>query len=143
MKRSSTVIWNGSVKEGEGYITTQSHCLEKQPYGLDSRFEDQKGTNPEELIAAAHAACFSMQLSSLLTKAGFVPDIIETTSEVTFENGIISHSHLTVKGRVHHLNEDEFKKYATGAKDTCPVSKALKMSITMDAILTEKIIVNI
>jgi osmotically inducible protein OsmC len=141
MKRSSTVIWNGSVKEGSGHITSQSHCLEKQSYGWSSRFEKEKGTNPEELIASAHAACFSMQLSSLLTKAGFIPDIIETTAEVSLEKGIINHSHLIVKGRVSNITEEEFDKYATNAKETCPVSKALNMPITMESVLTEKILI--
>ena len=139
MKRTSSVIWNGSVKEGSGYITTQSGCLDKQPYGWGSRFEKEHGTNPEELIAASHAACYSMQLSSLLTKAGFIPDIIETKVEVSLEGGIINGSHLIVKGSVGELDQQQFEKYAQEAKESCPVSKALNMPITMETFLTEKI----
>ncbi len=141
MKRTSTIIWNGSLKEGEGYITTQSHCLEKQPFGWGSRFKEEKGSNPEELIAAALAACFSMNLSSILTDEGFIPDIIETTAEVFIENGAISHSHIIVKGRVPNLSEYNFKKYAADSKESCPVAKALNMTITLEAILTYKVLV--
>jgi osmotically inducible protein OsmC len=139
MKRTTTVIWKGSGKEGSGNITTQSGALDKSPYAWNTRFENGKGTNPEELIAAAHAGCFTMKLSFLLTDAGFKPDTIETTAEVTLEKDAISHSHLKVKANVPGISTQKFEECANNAKENCLVSKALNLSITMDASLNENI----
>src|SRR5215831_16325855 len=135
MKRTATAVWNGSGKEGKGNLTTQSSTLNKTQYSYKSRFEEGTGTNPEELIAAAHAGCFSMKLSFVLGGAGFTPESIETTSTVTLEDGVIKSSQLTVKASVPGLSDDQFQKYAEEAKTNCPVSKALNMQITMNATL--------
>ena len=139
MKRTSTAVWKGTGKAGSGTISTQSHVLDKTSYSWSSRFETKQGTNPEELIAAAHAGCFTMKLSFLLSDAGFVPDTIETTAEVTLANDSISHSHLTVKAIVPGISKEEFEKHANYSMENCIVSRALKMKITMDATLTEKV----
>lgn len=141
MKRTSRAIWHGSGKNGSGYITSQSHAIEKAFYAWNTRFENEKGTNPEELLAAAHAGCYTMKLSFLLEEAGFVADTIETISEVTLERGIIGHSHLIVKAKVPGISKQKFDECTTNAKDNCPVSRALFLTITMEATLTEKILV--
>jgi len=135
MKRAATVIWTGSGKEGSGTISTQSKSLNNVPYAWNSRFEDKPGTNPEELIAAAHAGCFTMKLSFLLSQSGFVPEKIETTSEVTLGIDSISHSHLIVTASVPGISSAKFEEYANNAKSNCIVSKALNVTITMEATL--------
>lgn len=135
MKRTATAVWNGSGKEGSGNLSTQSSTLNKTQYSYKSRFEEGTGTNPEELIAAAHAGCFSMKLSFVLGGAGFTPDSIETTSTVTLENGAITGSHLVVKAKVPGIPADKFKECAEDAKANCPISKALNTNITMEASL--------
>ena len=135
MKRTATAVWNGSGKEGTGKMTTQSTVLQQAQYSYKSRFEQGIGTNPEELIAAAHSGCFSMKLSFILGAAGFEPESIETTSAVGFENGVVTDSHLTVKAKVPGITEDKFKQCADEAKATCPVSKALSIPISMEASL--------
>ncbi len=125
MKRTATANWNGSGKEGNGNLTTQSKVLDKTQYSYKSRFEEGIGTNPEELIAAAHAGCFTMKLSFVLGAAGFTPDSIETTSEVTLDNGVIRSSRLTVKAKVPNITQEQFQKSVEEAKNECPVSKAL------------------
>lgn len=137
MKRTATIIWKGSGKEGEGSISTQSTHLSEAPYSWNSRFEDKPGTNPEELLGAAHAACFTMKLSFLLTAAGSPPESIETTAEVHLDNDVISHSHLIVKASAPGIGQQQFEKLAENAKTNCMVSKALNMDITMDARLLE------
>lgn len=138
MKRSSIAIWDGSLKEGSGNITSASGALDNQLYTWNSRFAEGKGTNPEELIAAAHAGCFTMKLTALLEKDGFIPEKIETTAEVTLEKDAVSHSHLVVKADVPGISEQRFEEHANDARNNCPVSKALNMAITMDATLNEK-----
>jgi lipoyl-dependent peroxiredoxin len=134
MKRTATANWNGSGKEGNGNLTTQSGVLSSTQYSYKSRFEQGTGTNPEELIAAAHAGCFTMKLSFVLGSAGFTPDSIETTSEVELEAGTIRSSHLTVKAKVPGITEERFKECVEEAKRDCPVSKALSaLEITADA----------
>lgn len=135
MKRSSaTANWKGSGKEGNGKLITQSKVIKNKPYDYRSRFEDGSFTNPEELIAAAHAGCFSMKLSFVLGAAGFTPSRIETKCTVTLEGGVITGSHLEVKAKVPKLRAKNFPQYAEEAKANCPVSKALgAISITMDA----------
>jgi len=135
MKRTSVAVWNGTGKEGSGNITTQSQILNKAHYKWASRFEEAQGTNPEELMAAAHAGCFTMKLSFLLVAAGFTAEKIETSSTMTLESGTITESHLVVKASVPGISADKFKECAEDAKVNCPVSKALNMSITMEASL--------
>ena len=136
MKRNGMAVWNGSGKEGSGTVSTQSGVLNKNQYSYKSRFEEGIGTNPEELIAAAHAGCYSMKLSFILGAAGFTPDSIETTSTVDLEAGVITSSHLVVKAKVPGISADQFKTCAEEGKATCPVSKALNMQITMEASLS-------
>jgi len=135
MKRSSaTANWKGTGKEGSGKLLTQSGVIKNKAYDYKSRFEDGILTNPEELIAAAHAGCFSMKLSFVLGAAGFTPNRIETKCTVTMDDGVITGSHLEVRAKVPKLKVKDFPQYAEEAKNTCPVSKALgAISITMDA----------
>lgn len=135
MKRTATAVWNGSGKEGKGNLTTQSTTLNKTQYSFSSRFENGVGTNPEELIAAAHAGCFTMKLSFDLGAAGFTPDSLETTAEVTLDNGTITTSRLTLKAKVPGISKEKFDEVAAGAKANCPVSKVLNAEISLDATL--------
>jgi len=135
MKRTSTAIWNGSGKEGSGTITSHSKVLDHASYSSRTRFQDVEGTSPEELIAAAHAGCFSMKLSFLLGNAGYTPDSIETSSTVSIADGVINNSHLVVKAKVPGITAEKFQECADDAKVNCPVSKALNANITMDAAL--------
>ncbi len=135
MKRNATAVWNGSIMEGSGNISTQSTTLNKTQYSFKTRFEDGVGTNPEELIAAAHAGCFTMKLSADLGTAGFKAENLETTSTVTLENGVITGSDLVLKATVPGLTEEEFQKIAAGAKEDCPVSKILNFNMTLHATL--------
>src|SRR5919107_1634180 len=132
MKRQATAVWNGSGKEGNGTLSTQSTVLQNTQYSYKSRFEEGIGTNPEELIAAAHAGCFTMKLSFVLGAAGFTPENIATTCIVALENGVITTSHLQVKARVPNMSKEEFDKAAQEAKAECPVSKALNVEISME-----------
>ena len=133
MKRTATAVWNGSGKEGTGTMTTKSTAINNAQYSYKSRFEQGVGTNPEELIAAAHSGCFSMKLSFVLGAAGFEPESIETTSEVDLDNGVIKSSHLIVKAKVPGITPEKFQEAAKDAKENCPVSKALSITISMDA----------
>jgi lipoyl-dependent peroxiredoxin len=133
MKRSATAQWNGTGKTGNGTITTQSKLLNNATYSVKTRFEEVVGTSPEELIAAAHAACFSMKLSFVIGEAGVVPETIETSCTVAFEGGAISNSHLVVKAKVPGMTAEKFQECAADAKENCPVSKALNTKITMEA----------
>src|SRR5690606_2904121 len=135
MKRKATAVWKGSIKEGSGHLTSQSTVLNETQYSFNSRFEDGIGTNPEELLAAAHAGCFTMKLSADLTEAGYAPDKLETQSTISFENGKISKSELTVAAAVPHITDEEFQQIAKGAKENCPVSVAFSFEITLQATL--------
>ena len=135
MKRTSSAVWNGSGKEGSGKLSSQSSALNQIQYSYKSRFEEGTGTNPEELIGAAHAGCYSMKLSFILGAAGFTPDSIETTSVITLEDGTIKSSDLTVKAKVPGISQEQFQKCAEEAKETCPVSKALTLKINLQASL--------
>ncbi len=135
MKRSATAIWNGSGKEGNGNLTTQSKVLANTSYDFKSRFEDGTHTNPEELIAAAHAGCFAMKLSFVLGAAGFTPTSLEATSTITLENGTITSSHIVLKAVVPGIDAAKFEECAQDAKANCPVSKALNMAISLEATL--------
>ena len=135
-KRFATAKWLGTGKEGSGTVSSQSGAFSDAQYSYKSRFEEGTGTNPEELIAAAHAGCFSMKLSFVLGEAGFTPDSIETKCTVSLDSGVITESHLDVKATVPGLDNNKFVELANAAKDGCPVSKALSVNITMDAALT-------
>jgi osmotically inducible protein OsmC len=135
MRRNGTAVWNGSGKEGAGYLSNQSGTLNKVQYSYKSRFEEGIGTNPEELIAAAHAGCFSMKLSFTLGAAGFTAESIETSCDVTIENGTITTSELKVTAKVPGITPEKFQECAADAKANCPVSKALNATITMEATL--------
>jgi lipoyl-dependent peroxiredoxin len=136
MKRTATAIWNGGFKDGQGAISTQSGVLDKVQYSAGMRFEDVKGTNPEELIAAAHAGCFSMALSLELNKAGRSPENIETEAELTFvktDAGFtVTTVHLKVRAKVPGATPPDFKEVALKAKEGCPISRLLKAEITME-----------
>jgi len=133
MKRSATANWKGSGKEGSGKLLTQSGVIKNKAYDYRSRFEDGTLTNPEELIAAAHAGCYSMKLSFVLGAAGYTPSRIETKCTVTLEAGVITGSHLEVRAKVPKLKAKDFPQYAEEAKNTCPVGKALSINVTLDA----------
>src|SRR5262249_39567703 len=105
MKRTATAVWNGSGKDGKGYLTTQSSTLNKTQYSYKSRFEDGVGTNPEELVAAAHSGCFAMKLSFVLQAAGFTADSLEVSSEVTLDNGAVTSSHLVLKAKIPGISQ--------------------------------------
>jgi lipoyl-dependent peroxiredoxin len=137
MIKKAKAVWTGKIRDGKGSMSTESGVLENAQYGFRSRFEDGKGTNPEELIGAAHAGCFSMALSKILGDAGLTPERIETEAAITLEKvgeGYeITASHLTVSARVPGADAQRFRELAEQAKSGCPVSKLLKAKITMDA----------
>lgn len=137
MLRKATAVWNGGIKDGSGKISTDSGVLKDTQYSFSTRFEDGVGTNPEELIAAAHAGCFSMALSGQLGNAGMTAESINTTAEVRLEkvdSGFaITKVHLTVRARIPGADNDAFMTAANNAKAGCPVSKVLNAEITIDA----------
>lgn len=135
MKRNATAVWQGSGKDGKGTLTTQSTTLNKTQYSFNSRFAEGVGTNPEELVAAAHAGCFSMKLSFVLGEAGFTPDEITTQGFVTIDNGTVTGSHLVLKAKVPGISKEKFQECADDAKKNCPISKLLNTNITLDATL--------
>jgi len=137
MKRNATAVWNGTGKEGTGNLTTQSTTLNKTQYSFKSRFEEGIGTNPEELIAAAHAGCFSMALSFGLNKAGFTADHIHTKCDITLDpaQGKITDSHLTISAKIPGITQDQFHAAVAEAKTGCPISKLLNTNITHVATL--------
>ena len=132
MIRKATAVWNGSGKEGKGHLTTASTVLNKTQYSFNTRFEDGVGTNPEELVAAAHAGCFAMKLSFNLSGANYVPKELEVTSNITFEEGTLKKSHLVLKATVDGIGEEEFAALVKDAEENCPISKALKMEISVE-----------
>lgn len=135
MKRSASANWQGSGKDGKGLLSTQSTVLNKAQYSFKTRFEDGVGTNPEELIAAAHAGCFTMKLSFNLGEAGFTPDNIDTKCDITFENGAVTESHLTVTAKVPGIDKAKFDELVSDAKQNCPISKLLNTKISFEASL--------
>jgi osmotically inducible protein OsmC len=135
MKRNATAVWQGSGKEGKGHLTTQSTVLDKVQYSYNTRFENGVGTNPEELMAAAHAGCFTMKLSFVLGAAGFTADEITTNCAITLDNGSITKSELSVRASIPGIDEAKFQECAKDAKENCPVSKAYNCEITLDASL--------
>jgi len=135
MKRTANAIWNGSGKDGKGTLSTQSTILKNAQYSYNSRFENGVGTNPEELIAAAHAGCFAMKLSFVLQAMNITPDSLDVQGEITLDNGTITKSHLTLKAKIPGITADQFRTAADDAKLNCPVSKLLKAEISLDASL--------
>ena len=141
MERSASAVWNGDLKAGKGNISTQSGALTEAPYSFVTRFENAKGTNPEELIAAAHAGCFTMALSAQLGTMKFTPESLRTTATVTLEKldagWTISKTHLDVTGSIPGISAGDFQSAAATAKENCPVSRLLKAEITMTAKLEQ------
>jgi osmotically inducible protein OsmC len=139
MQRTANAQWQGTAKEGSGTLSVQSGTLRDTPYTFKARFGDGKGTNPEELIAAAHAGCFTMALSFALDNAGFTADAIETEAKLTLDQVpggfAITAIHLTTRARVPGIDAGKFQEIASGAKANCPVSKVLNATITLDATL--------
>ncbi len=132
MKRNATANWKGSGKEGKGVLTSQSTVLNNTQYSFNSRFADGVGTNPEELIAAAHAGCFTMKLSFSFGEAGFTPEDITTTCTITLGDGAITESHLVVTAKVPGISKEKFDACTADAKANCPISKLLNTTITME-----------
>lgn len=132
MKRNATAVWNGTIKEGNGHLTTQSSVLNQTQYSFNSRFAEGLGTNPEELLAAAHAGCFTMKLSLDLTQAGYTPERLETKSIITLDNGKITQSELLLDAEVGGISAEEFEKIAREAEKTCPVSAAFSFKIILN-----------
>jgi lipoyl-dependent peroxiredoxin len=137
MKRNATAVWNGTGKEGTGHLTTQSTTLSKTQYSFNSRFAEGVGTNPEELVAAAHAGCFSMKLSFVLNAAGFTADEIDTHCVITLDPalGAVTESTLTVTASVPGITQEQFDACAADAEANCPISKLLNAAVTMTAVL--------
>lgn len=137
MKRNATAVWNGTGKEGTGNLTTQSTVLNQSQFSFNTRFADGIGTNPEELIAAAHAGCFSMKLSFVLGAAGFTADEINTKCEITLDAaaGEITESHLIISAKVPGISQEQFEAAVLDAKANCPISKLLNTNITHEAVL--------
>lgn len=135
MKRNATAVWNGTGKEGNGHLTTQSTTLNKTQYNFTSRFADGIGTNPEELVAAAHAGCFAMKLSFVLNAAGFTADTIDVNCSITLENGTIINSHLVVKAIVPGIDAAKFDECMEDVKANCLISKLLNTDKTYEVSL--------
>ncbi|MER2297071.1 OsmC family protein [Pseudomonas promysalinigenes] len=139
MKKTASAIWQGGLKDGKGLLSTESGALKQNPYGFNTRFEGSPGTNPEELIGAAHAGCFSMALSMMLGEAGFTPERIDTIAEVTLDKQsdgfAITAVHLILKAKVPGASQEQFLEIANKAKAGCPVSKVLNADISLDASL--------
>jgi osmotically inducible protein OsmC len=141
MKRKASAVWQGDLKNGQGGISTESGVLKETQYSFSTRFENGIGTNPEELIAAAHAGCFSMAFSAELGRAGFTPDTIHTTATITMEKTdagfTVTESHLNMTAKVPGIDQPQFNAIANGAKAGCPISRLLNARISLDATLEE------
>lgn len=137
MKRGAKAVWNGSVTEGSGALTTQSTVLDNTQYSFKSRFEDGVGTNPEELLAAAHAGCFTMNTSALLGKAGFTAEKLVTDCKIVFENGKIVRSELSLIAKIPSITNEEFQKIVKEAEATCPVSVSFSFDIELVSVVLE------
>lgn len=132
MKRKATAVWQGTGKEGKGHLTTQTGVLDKTQYSFSSRFEDGIGTNPEELVAAAHAGCFAMKLSFNLTGAEFPPKELNVEGIITFEEGTIKQSKLILTAKVDGISEEKFAELVKDAEKNCPISKLLNTEIVVE-----------
>lgn len=141
MKKFGKAIWRGGIKEGKGTISTESGALREYPYGFSSRFEGKPGTNPEELIGAAHAGCFAMALSLILSEAKLTAEQMDVKAEVTLDkvdDGFsITSIHLTLRAKISGVDQEKFVELANKAKSGCPVSKLIKAAITLDAALIQ------
>jgi osmotically inducible protein OsmC len=137
MKRNATAVWVGTLKEGEGKISTQSGVLNGTQYSFKTRFEQGNGTNPEELVAAAHAGCFTMQLSAYINEAGYTVASVETKCDINFQDGSVVGSHLSVVARIDDISTDEFQQLVTKAETSCPISRLLNTAITSSATLVQ------
>ena len=135
MTRNATAVWNGSGKEGKGTISTQSTVLSNTQYSFKSRFEEGVGTNPEELVGAAHAGCFSMKLAFNLQEAGFTATELKTDAEIVFEDGTIVASNLTLAAKIDGISKDKFDELVKDAEANCPISRLLNTEITVTATL--------
>ena len=135
MKRKATAVWKGSGKEGSGQLSTQSPVIKSAPYSSASRFEQASGTNPEELIAAAHAGCFAMKLGFILADAGFTPEELNVECTITLGDGVITESALVLKAKVPSISNDKFQDCAEDARKNCPISRSLNARITLEASL--------
>jgi osmotically inducible protein OsmC len=137
MKRKASAVWNDGLKDGKGSISTESGGLKEAQYSFSTRFENGVGTNPEELIAASHASCFSMALSAELGKAGFTPATIHTTATITMEKTdagfTVTESHLDMTAKIPGIDQAKFTAIANGAKAGCPISRLLNAKVTLDA----------
>ncbi|WP_333878061.1 OsmC family protein [Flavobacterium sp.] len=131
MKRRATAVWNGSGKDGKGHLTTQSTVLNQTQYSFGSRFEEGIGTNPEELVGAAHAGCFSMKLAFNLQAAGFTATELKTEAEIVFEDGTIVASNLTLTAKVDGIDPAKFDELVKDAEANCPISKLLNTKISV------------
>ncbi len=138
--RKANAHWNGSGKNGAGHLTSESTVLNKTQYSFKTRFENGPGTNPEELIAAAHAGCFTMQLSFLLDAAGYEAKQLDTEAQVLFEDGAITKINLVLTGKIENIDEQTFLDIAENAKKICPVSKLLNAQITLSAVLQDALV---
>lgn len=137
MKRHATAVWAGSLKEGNGKITTESNVLSNTQYSFKTRFEDGNGTNPEELVAAAHSGCFTMQLTAYINEAGYNVASIETKCDIDFQNGSIVESHLSVVARIDEISTEHFQELVKKAETNCPISRLLNTKITSNATLVQ------
>lgn len=135
MKRNATAVWNGSLKEGNGKLTTQSTTLNNTQYSFNSRFSEGVGTNPEELVAAAHAGCFTMQLTAFIGETSAVIDTIQTKCEINLVEGTIIGSHLIVDAKIDGITNELFQELVTKAENNCPISKLFNTKITSEATL--------
>jgi lipoyl-dependent peroxiredoxin len=135
MKRFGTAVWQGTGKEGKGVVSTQSGVLNETQYSFSSRFEEGIGTNPEELVAAAHAGCFAMKLSFNIDEAGFTAKKLETKCVVTFADGRIAESHLELHAWIDGISQEQFQAAVKNAELNCPISRSLSATITVDATL--------
>jgi len=135
MIRHATALWEGSFKEGEGKLNTESTVLQNAQYSYKTRFEDGVGTNPEELIAAAHSGCFTMQLTAYINQAGYTVESIETRCDIDFQDKSVVGSHLIVTAKIEGIEDAEFQELVTKAETTCPISRLLDTKITSSATL--------
>ncbi|MBL7839471.1 MAG: OsmC family protein [Cyclobacteriaceae bacterium] len=135
MKRTASAHWEGDLKAGKGNLSTQSTVLDKSQYSFGTRFENGKGTNPEELLGAAHAGCFTMAVSAALGQAGFTATSLDTVATITLENLTVTGSHLEITGKVPGISKDKFEEIVKGAEQNCVISRALSVPITSTATL--------
>ena len=131
MKRKAQANWQGTGKDGKGHLTTQSSVLDKTQYSFSSRFEEGIGTNPEELIAAAHAGCFTMKLAFILQSEGYSPDNLDTTCKIELKDGAVVGSELTLEAKVSGVDNDSFADMVKNAEENCPISKLLNTEISV------------